>query len=44
VLHSRHRTFVEAFPNMICDALHLEQFTLINFPLVFIIVCGGKGF
>jgi len=44
VLHSRHRTFVEAFPNMTWDVLHLEQFTFMNFPLVFIELGNDFGF
>ena len=34
VLHSRHRTFVEAFPKMTWVALHFGHFTLMNFPLL----------
>ena len=33
-LHSRHLTFVEAFPKIVWDALHFEQFTLMNFPFL----------
>ena len=32
VLHPRHRTFVEAFPNITWDALHFEHLTFMNFP------------
>jgi hypothetical protein len=32
-LHSRHLTFVDAFPNITCGFLHFEHFTLTNFPL-----------
>ena len=36
VLHSRHLTFVDALPKIVCEFLHLEQFTFMNFPLFFI--------
>ena len=43
VLHPRHLTFVDAFPNIVWDALHLEQFTLMNFPF-FMLVDEDFGF
>ena len=39
VLHSRHLTFVEAFPKIVCVPLHFEHFTLMNFPFLSIELC-----
>jgi len=44
VLHSRHRTFVEAFPNMTWEFLHLPHLTFMNFPLVSIELGKSFGF
>ena len=40
--HPRHFTFVDAFPNMICEFLHFEHFTLINLvsDMFFTIILG----
>jgi len=38
VLHSKHLTFVDAFPNIVCVVLHFEQMTFINFPLLSILL------
>lgn len=46
--HSEHLTFVAAFPNIICEFLHLEHFTLTNFESALTMklfgLVGLKGF
>jgi len=40
--HSKHFTLVEAFPKIVCEALHLEHFTRTNFPFLSILL-GKEG-
>jgi len=44
VLHSKHLTFVEAFPKITWVALHFEHFTLMNFPFLSIKIGEEFGF
>ena len=44
VLHSRHLTCVDAFPNIVCFALHFEHWTLMNFPFLSIKIGEDFGF